>query len=155
MVVTIEKYGRVVTRHIWTEHFCKTSFLSATIYASKTGENIQALLFQNLRVFGTDCSQGNSLCHWQRSEHGGCPRDSADLTVVPMYSTPFFHTLLGAQSCPTWKKLTSYFRHSDLQAKLGSSLKQSVETRWNSTVDVLESVSQQCYAITTITLENS
>lgn len=77
MTEKIEKYGCAVTTDIWTKNFHKTSFLSATIHyidsdynlvskvlfatpfeidTSKTGENIRALLFQNLRVFGIDCS---------------------------------------------------------------------------------------------------
>ena len=77
-----------MTTDVWTETFRKTSFLSATIHyiksdydlqsrvlfsapldegTSKTGENIQALLFQNLRVFGIDClllgEKKGSFCH--------------------------------------------------------------------------------------------
>ena len=60
-----------------------------------------------------------------------------------------------AQLITNTKKLVSHFKHSGLQVKLTKSLKQSVETRWNSTVDMLDSVSQQYDAVTTILLDNN
>lgn len=76
MTDTIVKYGCAVTTDIWTENCWKTSFLSATIHyidanyattfdagISKTGETIQAFLFQNLSVFGIDGLQAKKLVY--------------------------------------------------------------------------------------------
>lgn len=50
--------------------------------------------------------------------------------------------------------VVTYFKHSGLQVKLSKSLKQSVETRWNSYFEMLDSVFQQYDDIATILLEN-
>lgn len=52
------------------------------------------------------------------------------------------------------KKLVTYFKHSGHQGNLSKSLKQSVETRWNSHFEMLDSVFQQYDDIATILLEN-
>ncbi|KAG1946689.1 hypothetical protein F2P79_013260 [Pimephales promelas] len=62
--------------------------------------------------------------------------------------------LEAAQLITNVKKLVSYFKHSGLQVKLGKSLKQSVGTQWNLTVDMLDSVSQQYDEVTIILLDN-
>lgn len=78
ITATILKFGSAVTADIWTETYRKTSFLSATIHyvnesselhssvlsaapfdpsTSKTSENIQRYLLQNLRAFGVDTTE--------------------------------------------------------------------------------------------------
>ena len=51
------------------------------------------------------------------------------------------------------KSLVTYFKHSSLNSKLEKSLKQEVETRWNSKLEMLESINDQFEEISNI-LEN-
>lgn len=189
MLATIEKHGCAVTTDIWTENYRKTSFLSATIHyidphytlvsrvlftapfdtdTSKTGENIRALLFQNLRVFGIDCSLmgkkivfvtdrgANMVAALRGFNRLNCSAHVLNAVLSHALSPAVVDQVPEvAQLLTDVKKLVSYFKHSGLQAMLDSSLKQSVETRWNSTVDMLESVSQQYDAITAILLEKN
>lgn len=53
------------------------------------------------------------------------------------------------------KKLVKYFKHSGLQNSLKKSLKQSIETRWNSNYDMLDSILQQHEEISTLLLKNN
>jgi hypothetical protein len=46
------------------------------------------------------------------------------------------------------KSLVTYFKHSSLNSKLGKSLKQEVETRWNSKLEMLESINKDDASIT-------
>ena len=189
MLATIEKHGCAVTTDIWTENYRKTSFLSATIHyidsdytlvsrvlfatpfeadTSKTGENIRALLFQNLRVFGIDCALmgkkivfvtdrgANMVAALRGFNRLNCSAHILNSVLSHALSTAVIEQVPeAAQLLTDVKKLVSYFKHSGLQTLLGSSLKQSVETRWNSTVDMLESVLNQYDAITTILLEKN
>lgn len=51
------------------------------------------------------------------------------------------------------KSLVTYFKHSSLNSKLKKSLKQESETRWNSKLDMLESINSQFESITTLLSE--
>lgn len=53
------------------------------------------------------------------------------------------------------KKMVKYFKHSGLQNSLKKSLKQSIETRWNSNYDMLDSILQQHEEISTLLLSNN
>ncbi|ROL03914.1 Transposable element Hobo transposase [Anabarilius grahami] len=187
MTDTIAKYGCAVTTDIWTENYQKTSFLSATIHyieanydlvsrvlfatpfdagTSKTGDNIRAFLFQNLRVFGIDSSQAKKLVFV--TDRGanmvaalrGFTRLNCSAHIL---NTILSHAFSSAVMDKTpevgnllkdVKKLVTYFKHSGLQVKLSKSLKQSVETRWNSNFEMLDSVFQQYDEIATILLDN-
>jgi hAT family C-terminal dimerisation region len=51
------------------------------------------------------------------------------------------------------KSLVTYFKHSSLNSKLGKSLKQEVETRWNSKLEMLESINDQFEEISDLLLK--
>jgi zinc finger BED domain-containing protein 1 (E3 SUMO-protein ligase ZBED1) len=51
------------------------------------------------------------------------------------------------------KSLVRYFKHSTLNSKLNKTLKQEVETRWNSKLEMLESINDQFELITKILSE--
>lgn len=51
------------------------------------------------------------------------------------------------------KSLVTYFKQSSLNSKLNTSLKQESETRWNSKLEMLESINDQFEAITNILIE--
>lgn len=51
------------------------------------------------------------------------------------------------------KSLVTYFKHSSLNSKLEKSLKQEVETRWNSKLEMLESINDQFEEISDILSE--
>ena len=53
------------------------------------------------------------------------------------------------------KKLVKYFKHSCLQNSLKKSLKQSIETRWNSNDDMLDSILQQHEEISVLLVTNN
>uniref|UniRef100_A0AAZ1XPQ9 HAT C-terminal dimerisation domain-containing protein n=1 Tax=Oreochromis aureus TaxID=47969 RepID=A0AAZ1XPQ9_OREAU len=53
------------------------------------------------------------------------------------------------------KKLVTYFKHSGQQGKLKKSLKQSIETRWNSNFDMLNSVLEQYEDIASVLTESN
>src|SRR4051794_2743110 len=53
------------------------------------------------------------------------------------------------------KSLVTYFKHSSLNSKLTKSLKQEVETRWNSKLEMLESISDQFEEISDILSERN
>ena len=53
------------------------------------------------------------------------------------------------------KKMVKYFKHSGLQNSLKKSLKQSIETRWNSNYDMLDLILQQHEEISTLLLSNN
>lgn len=186
---TIGKYGCAVTTDVWTETYRKTSFLSATLHfinsdyklqsrvlfsapfddgTSKTGENIRALLFQNLRAFGIDCSVlgkkivfvtdrgANMVASLRGFTRLNCSAHVLNSVLSHALSPTVMSEVPDAgQLISDAKKLVSYFKHSGLQVKLTKSLKQSVETRWNSTVDMLDSISQQYDEVTTVLLENN
>ena len=51
------------------------------------------------------------------------------------------------------KSLVTYFKHSSLNSKLEKSLKQEVETRWNSKLEMLESINDQFEEISNLLLK--
>ena len=51
------------------------------------------------------------------------------------------------------KSLVTYFKHSSLNSKLEKSLKQESETRWNSKLEMLESINNQFATITNLLQE--
>ena len=51
------------------------------------------------------------------------------------------------------KSLVTYFKHSSLNSRLEKSLKQEVETRWNSKLEMLESIYDQFEEITELLSE--
>jgi len=51
------------------------------------------------------------------------------------------------------KSLVTYFKQSSLNSKLNKSLKQESETRWNSKLEMLESINDQFDLITNILIE--
>lgn len=53
------------------------------------------------------------------------------------------------------KKLVKYFKHSGLQNTSKKSLKQSIETLWNSNYDILDSILQQHEEISTLLVTNN
>uniref|UniRef100_A0A3B1IVY8 HAT C-terminal dimerisation domain-containing protein n=1 Tax=Astyanax mexicanus TaxID=7994 RepID=A0A3B1IVY8_ASTMX len=169
----------------------KTSFLSATIHyiddsynlvsrvlfaspfepgTSKTGDNIRSLLFQNLRVFGIDCTCTNMVNKIVFVTDRGANMVSSlrDFTrincsahILNVILSSAFATAVMENACEVSqlitdvKKLVTYFKHSGQQGKLTKSLKQAVETRWNSVFDMTDSVLQQFEEISTILLENN
>ena len=52
-----------------------------------------------------------------------------------------------------YKSLVTYFKHSSLNSKLEKSLKQEVETRWNSKLEMLESINDQFEEISNLLLK--
>jgi hypothetical protein len=51
--------------------------------------------------------------------------------------------------------LVTYFKHSSLNSRLKKSLKQEVETRWNSKLEMLESINDQLETISEILSERN
>ena len=51
------------------------------------------------------------------------------------------------------KSLVTYFKHSSLNSKLEKSLKQEVETCWNSKLEMLESINDQFEKISNLLLK--
>src|SRR2546423_9225200 len=51
------------------------------------------------------------------------------------------------------KSLVTYFKHSSLNSKLEKSLKQEVETHWNSKLEILESINNQFEEISNLLLK--
>uniref|UniRef100_A0AAZ1XG43 HAT C-terminal dimerisation domain-containing protein n=1 Tax=Oreochromis aureus TaxID=47969 RepID=A0AAZ1XG43_OREAU len=158
ITATISKFGCAVTADIWTETYRKTSFClqpSITLMSnlsyiqecfccpfdpstSKTGENIRRHLLQNLRVFGIDATDmgKKDFCHRSWSQHDQC------LTRIHEAKLAF-------------GPLVTYFKHSGQQGKLKKSLKQSIETRWNSNFDMLNSVLEQYEDIASVLTESN
>jgi len=51
------------------------------------------------------------------------------------------------------KSLVTYFKQTSLNSKLEKSLKQESETRWNSKLEMLESINDQYEAITSLLID--
>lgn len=95
-------------------------------------DNIRSLLFQKLHKFGIDASL--------------------------LFGRVVFVTDRGANIVAALRgyiRLVKYFKHSGLQNSLKKSLKQSIETRWNSNYDMLDLILQQHEKISTLLLSNN
>ncbi|KAG9277849.1 zinc finger BED domain-containing protein 1-like [Astyanax mexicanus] len=148
MTETISKYGCAVTTDIWTENYRKTSFLSATIHYIDDSYNLVSrvsLLFQNLRVFGIDCTCTNMVNKIVFVTDRGANMVSSlrDFTrincsahILNVILSSAFATAVMENACEVSQLITD-------------------ETRWNSVFDMTDSVLQQFEEISTILLENN
>lgn len=137
---------------------------------SKTGENIRRIsyLFQKLREFGIDASllSGRVVFVTDRGANivaalRGYTRLNCNAHILNVtLSSAFAPGVLAgttelSELLTNAKKLVKYFKHSGLQNSLKKSLKQSIETRWNSNYDMLDSILQQHEEISTLLLSNN
>lgn len=135
---------------------------------SKTGENIRNLLFQKLCAFGIDTSLlvGRVVFVTDRGANvvaalRGYTRLNCNAHILNVIlSSAFAPDVLAktpelSELLTSAKKLVKYFKHSGLQNSLKTSLKQSIETRWNSNHDMLDSIMQQHGEISTLLMANN
>ncbi|KAI2646914.1 Transposable element Hobo transposase [Labeo rohita] len=135
---------------------------------SKTGENIRSLLFQKLCEFGIDASllSGRVVFVTDRGANivaalRGYTRLNCNAHILNITLSSAFAPDVLAESTElselltSAKKLVKYFKHSGLQNSLKKSLKQSIETRWNSNYEMLDSILQQHEEICTLLLKNN
>ncbi|KAJ8351976.1 hypothetical protein SKAU_G00234520 [Synaphobranchus kaupii] len=135
---------------------------------SKTGENIRNLLFQKLCAFGIDTSLlvGRAVFVTDRGANiiaalRGYTRLNCNAHILNVILSSAFAPAVLAKTpelselLTSAKKLVKYFKHSGLQNSLKKSLKQSVETRWNSNYDMLDSILQQHEEISALLVTNN
>uniref|UniRef100_A0A3P9DLA7 HAT C-terminal dimerisation domain-containing protein n=1 Tax=Maylandia zebra TaxID=106582 RepID=A0A3P9DLA7_9CICH len=135
---------------------------------SKTGENIRRHLLQNLRVFGIDATDmgkkiifvtdrgANMISALREYTRLNCTAHILNVTLSSAFGTAIIEKSPEIASLLTdVKKLVTYFKHSGQQGKLKKSLKQSIETRWNSNFDMLNSVLEQYEDIASVLTESN
>lgn len=134
---------------------------------SKTGENIRMHLLQNLRIFGIDATEmgrkivfvtdrgANMISALRGYTRLNCTAHILNVTLSSAFGPAIMEMSPEIAGLLTdVKKLVTYFKHSGQQAKLKMSLKQSVETRWNSNFDMLNSVLEQYEDIASVLTES-
>uniref|UniRef100_A0A3P9CYL1 HAT C-terminal dimerisation domain-containing protein n=1 Tax=Maylandia zebra TaxID=106582 RepID=A0A3P9CYL1_9CICH len=132
ITATISKFGCAVTADIWTETYRKTSFLSATIhYVNEQSELHSRVLFAAPFDPSTSKTGENIRRHLLQNLR-----------------------VFGIDATDMGKKII-FFKHSGQQGKLKKSLKQSIETRWNSNFDMLNSVLEQYEDIASVLTESN
>ena len=130
--------------------------------------HIRSLLFQKLREFGIDASllSGRAVFITDRGANivaalRGYTRLNCNAHILNVTLSSAFAPRVLAETTElselltNAKKLVKYFKHSGLQNSLKKSLKQSIETRWNSNYDMLDSILQQYEEISTLLLSNN
>lgn len=135
---------------------------------SKTGENIRRHLLQNLRVFGIDATDmgkkiifvtdrgANMISALREYTRLNCTAHILNVTLSSAFGPAIIEKSPEIASLLTdVKKLVTYFKHSGQQGKLKKSLKQSIETRWNSNFDMLNSVLEQYEDIASVLTESN
>ncbi|KAL2091651.1 hypothetical protein ACEWY4_013914 [Coilia grayii] len=159
-----------------TIHYTNNNFdlISRVLFAapfetgvSKTGENIRILLFQKLCEFGIDTSLlsdrvvfvtdrgANIVAALRGYNRLNCNAHILNVTLSSAFAPAVLaETTELSELLSNAKKLVKYFKHSGLQNSLKKSLKQSIETRWNSNYDMLDSILQQHEEIATLLLSN-
>ena len=136
--------------------------------APKTQENIRNLLFKKLAAFGIDTSLlvsrvvfvtdrgANIIAALRAYTRLNCNAHILNVILSSAFApavlekTPALSELITRS-----KKLVKYFKHSGLQNSLDTSLKQSIETRWNSNYEMLDSILKQHDAVSAILLANN
>ena len=160
-----------------TIHYTNNDFglVSRVLFAApfengtpKTQDNIRNLLFQRLAAFGIDASLlasrvvfvtdrgANIVAALRAYTRLNCNAHILNVVLSSAFApavldkTPALSELLS-----TAKKLVKYFKHSGLQNSLDTSLKQSIETRWNSNYEMLESILTQYDAVSQLLVANN
>ncbi|KAK7886829.1 hypothetical protein WMY93_026450 [Mugilogobius chulae] len=135
----------------------------------KTGENIKSLLLTKLRAFGIDAtlmSSGRIVFVTDRGANivaalRGYTRLNCSAHILNVIlSSAFSEKVLEktpdlAELLVGAKRLVKYFKHSGLQNRLATSLKQSVETRWNSNYEMLNSILSQHETISALLVDTA
>lgn len=165
--MTIEKLAISVTLHYidnkWelTERVLCTSEWDSSL--RKTADNIKPVIISVLRKFGIDefysklvyvTDRGANIVAALRAvTRLSCAAHILNTVLSTTFTKLSQEDVYGEEvttMIDSAKSLVTYFKQTNLQARLKKTLKASVETRWNSQHTMLESISSQYEDIRTL-----
>uniref|UniRef100_A0A3P9CWV5 HAT C-terminal dimerisation domain-containing protein n=1 Tax=Maylandia zebra TaxID=106582 RepID=A0A3P9CWV5_9CICH len=142
-----QTYGQ---KHIEKRPFC----LQPSITLMSNLSYIQEYMGKKI-IFVTDRG-ANMISALREYTRLNCTAHILNVTLSSAFGTAIIEKSPEIASLLTdVKKLVTYFKHSGQQGKLKKSLKQSIETRWNSNFDMLNSVLEQYEDIASVLTESN